>query len=129
MLVDKMVIFTKLYLVNVLTLSLLKTPENFAFSTAFRGYEMKILAIKELITKGQYTSWKLSVFRVFLSDPYFSAFRLNMERFSVPLCIQPECVKIRTRKTPNTDNFHTVIDSRPPSLLGLCHHFHYFCYR
>ena len=56
MLVDKMVIFTKLYLVNVLTLSLLKTPENFAFSTAFRGYEMKILAIKELIAKGQYTS-------------------------------------------------------------------------
>ena len=66
MLVDKMVIFTKLYLVNVLTLSLLKTPENFAFFTAFRGYEMKILAIKELRTKGQYTSRKLSVFKVFL---------------------------------------------------------------
>ena len=56
MLVDKMVIFTKPYLVNVLILNLLKTPENLAFSTAFRGYEMKILAIKELITKGQYTS-------------------------------------------------------------------------
>ena len=45
MLVDKMVIFTKPYLVNVLILNLLKTPENFAFSTAFSGYEMKILAI------------------------------------------------------------------------------------
>ena len=56
MLVDKMVIFTNLHLVNVLILSLLKTPENLAFSTAFRRYEMKILAIKELITKGQYTS-------------------------------------------------------------------------
>ena len=56
MLVDKIVIFTKPYLVNVLILNLLKTPENLAFSTAFRGYEMKILAIKELITKGQYTS-------------------------------------------------------------------------
>ena len=56
MLADKMVIFTNLHLVNVLILSLLKTPENLAFSTAFRGYEMKILAIKELITKGQYTS-------------------------------------------------------------------------
>ena len=56
MFVDKIVIFTKPYLVNVLILNLLKTPENLAFSTAFRGYEMKILAIKELITKGQYTS-------------------------------------------------------------------------
>ena len=45
MLVDKIVIFTKPYLVNVLILNLLKTPENLAFSTAFRGYEMKILAI------------------------------------------------------------------------------------
>ena len=56
MFVDKIVIFTKPYLVNALILNLLKTPENLAFSTAFRGYEMKILAIKELITKGQYTS-------------------------------------------------------------------------
>ena len=56
MFVDKIVIFTKPYLVNALILNLLKTPENLAFSTAFRGYEMKILAIKELIAKGQYTS-------------------------------------------------------------------------
>ena len=129
MLVDKMVIFTNLHLVNVLILSLLKTPENLAFSTAFRRYEMKILAIKELITKGQYTSVEKVVRIQSISGPYFPAFRLNMERFSLPLCIQPECMKIRTRKTPNTDNFHAVIDSRPPSLLGLCHHFHYFCYR
>lgn len=45
MFVDKIVIFTKPYLVNALILNLLKTPENLAFSTAFRGYEMKILAI------------------------------------------------------------------------------------
>ena len=56
MFVDKIVIFTKPYLVNALILNLLRTPENLAFSTAFRGYEMKILAIKELIAKGQYTS-------------------------------------------------------------------------
>ena len=65
MLVDKMIIFTKPYLVNVLILNLLETLENLAFFTAFRGYEMKILAINELITKGQYTLWKLSVFRIF----------------------------------------------------------------
>ena len=38
--------------------------------------------------------------------PYFSALGLNMERFS------PECAKLRTRKTPNMDTFHTVLFSR-----------------
>ena len=36
------------------------------------------------------------------SDPYFPAFGLNMERYSV-------CEKIRTRKTPNTDTFHEML--------------------
>ena len=40
------------------------------------------------------------------SGPYFIAFRLNMERYSVSLCIQCECGKIRTRVIPNTDTFH-----------------------
>ena len=31
-----------------------------------------------------------------------------MEIYSVNLRIQSECGKIRTRKTPNTDNFHAV---------------------
>ena len=39
------------------------------------------------------------------SGPYFPAFRLNMDRHFVPLCIQSKDGKIRTRKTPNTDNF------------------------
>ena len=43
-----------------------------------------------------------------LSDPYFPAFGLNMERYSVSLRIQFECGKIRTRKTPNMDTFHAV---------------------
>ena len=38
-----------------------------------------------------YTVWKVSVFGVFL------------------VCTQPECGKIRTRKTPNTDTFHAVL--------------------
>ena len=40
------------------------------------------------------------------SGPYFPAFELNTERLS--LCIQFECRKMRTRKTPNTDNFQAV---------------------
>ena len=42
--------------------------------------------------------------------PYFPAFGLNTERYSVrvSLCIQSECGKLQTRKTPNTDSFHAV---------------------
>ena len=43
------------------------------------------------------------------SGPYFPAFELNIDRYSVSICIQSECRKIRTRKTPNTDTFHKVI--------------------
>ena len=39
------------------------------------------------------------------SGPYFLALGMNTERYSVPLHIQSECGKIRTRKTPNTDPF------------------------
>ena len=38
----------------------------------------------------------------------FSALGLNTKRYSVSLRIQSECGKIRTRKTPNTDTFHSV---------------------
>ena len=40
--------------------------------------------------------------------PYFAAFELNTERYSVSLCIQFEFGKIRTRKTQNTDTFHAL---------------------
>ena len=42
------------------------------------------------------------------SCPYFPAFGLNTKRYFVSLCIQSECGKLRTRKSPNTDTFHTV---------------------
>ena len=42
------------------------------------------------------------------SGPYFPAFGLNTERYSVSLRIQSECGKIRTRTTPNTATFYTV---------------------
>ena len=39
------------------------------------------------------------------SGPYFPAFGLNTERYSVSLCIKSKCGKMRTRITPNTDIF------------------------
>ena len=42
------------------------------------------------------------------SGPCFPAFRLNAERYSVSLRIQPECAKIRTRITPNTDTVKQI---------------------
>ena len=42
------------------------------------------------------------------SGPYFPAFGLNTERYSVSFCIQLECRKIRTRITSNTGNFYAV---------------------
>ena len=44
------------------------------------------------------------------SRPYFPAFGLNTERYSISLRrIQSECGKILTRVTLNTDNFYSVI--------------------
>ena len=43
------------------------------------------------------------------SGPYFPAFELNIDRYSVSIRIQSECGKIRTRKSSNTDTFHKVI--------------------
>ena len=43
------------------------------------------------------------------SGPYFPAFGLNTERYSVSLRIQSECGKIRTRKTLNRETFHAVL--------------------
>ena len=42
------------------------------------------------------------------SGPYFPAFRLSTDIYSVSLRIQSECAKIRTRKTPNANNFHVA---------------------
>ena len=42
------------------------------------------------------------------SGPYFLAFRLNAERYSISFRIQFECGKIWARITPNTDTFSAV---------------------
>ena len=43
------------------------------------------------------------------SGPYFPSFGPHTERYEVSLCIQSECGKKRTRKSPNTDTFNVVI--------------------
>ena len=53
------------------------------------------------------------------SGPHFPAFfRLNTERYSLSLCIQSKCGKMRTRITSNTGAFYAVwemgtLKSRP----------------
>ena len=42
------------------------------------------------------------------SDPYFPAFGLNMERYSVSSRIQSKFGKTKTRVTPNTNTFHAM---------------------
>ena len=67
------------------------------------------------------------------SGPYLPAFGMNTERYGASLCIQSECGKIRTRKTPNTDTFHALsedvfskkgrmIEAIPPIADGLALH-------
>ena len=65
-----------------------------------------------LVSEGYHCVKSVS-FRSF-SDLYFPAFGLNTERYSVSLCIQSECRKIRARKLPNMDTFHVVYDSYFP---------------
>ena len=43
------------------------------------------------------------------SGPSFPAIGLNAERYGISLRILSKCGKIRTRTTPNTDTFYTVI--------------------
>ena len=42
------------------------------------------------------------------SGPYFRVFGLNTDRYFVPLPIQSEYGKMRTRITPNMDNFYAL---------------------
>ena len=56
-----------------------------------------------------FTAWKVNKGSGF-SCQHFPAFGLNAERYlSISLQIQSECGKIRTRKTPHLDTFHTVL--------------------
>ena len=61
-----------------------------------------------------HTAWKVSKYGVFFFGPYFPAFRLNTERYSVSLRNQPECRKIRTRK-------NSVFGHFSRSVTNLCY--------
>ena len=53
------------------------------------------------------------------SDPFFPAFRQNIEGYGVFLRVQYPCGTIQTRKTPNRDTFHAVFKSAEVC-LGPC---------
>ena len=64
-----------------------------------RGY-VWVVCLHSLLLKSVQT-------RIF-SGPCFPVFGLNTEIYGVNLRIQSKCGKIRTRRTPYLDDFHTV---------------------
>ena len=65
--------------------------------TIFYFFERRTLCSKSAnYLNIETTAWKVSKYGV-KSGPYFPAFGLNTERYSVSLCIQSEYKKIRTR--------------------------------
>ena len=50
---------------------------------------------------------------------YFPSFGQNTQRYSVSLCIQSECWKIRTKKTPNMNTF-CIVKFAIENGIGLC---------
>ena len=78
-------------------LSVTLEPLFYTKRNSFKSVFARILLIQLRNEKIQ-TVWKVSIYGVF-SGPYFLAFGLNTERYSVPLHIQPKCRKRRTRKS------------------------------
>ena len=70
------------------------------------------LSLSRNILAGHYV--KIVRIRDF-SGPYFHTFGFSTEIYSVNRHIQCECGKIRTRKTPHTDTYYAVRESRKNS--------------
>ena len=70
--------------------------------------ESVIIFSQKVMQKNNVTLRKKCPHSEFFWSVFFPTFGLNTERFRVSLSIQPECGKIRTRKTPNTDIFYAV---------------------
>ena len=71
-----------------------------------------LLAVLRIFLEYKYifsisTAWKVSKYRVF-SGLYFSTLELNTDRCEVPLRIQSECGKIRTRKNSVFEHFSRI---------------------
>ena len=64
--------------------------------------------MQNYVQKSFSTERKVSKYGVF-SGPYFPAFGLNTEIYSVNLRIQPNTRKYGPEKTPYLDTFHTVL--------------------
>ena len=62
------------------------------------------------------------------SGPCFPSFTLNTEIYSVNVCIEIECRKIRTRKTPNTVSFRVVSTNTKSIRKRNFMWFIYFCH-
>ena len=63
------------------------------------------------------TAWKMSKYGVFCS-PYFPAFGLNVERYSVFLRIQSKCEKIRSRKNSVFGHFSRSVGQLEKTYTG-----------
>ena len=65
---------------------------------------------------------KKSVLIQSFSGPYFPAFGLDTDRYSLSLRIQVEYGKIPTRKTPNTNTIHALLSSKYVCFSSLKEH-------
>ena len=88
-----------------------KEPKVFSiFRKQYRSSKSSIFVSNSFcffITSFTHTHCMKSVPIRSYSGPYFPAFRLNTEIYSVSLRIQCKCEKIRTRITPNIDTSYT----------------------
>ena len=62
------------------------------------------------------TAGKVSAFGIFIVRIFPHLDQIRKDTKYLSLCIQSECGKIRTRKTPNTDTFYAVVIKRTGSV-------------
>ena len=84
-------------------------PHDWVLDGQFMRFVINLLASSN-ISIAINTAWRVFVFRVFLVR-IFRHFSLS--------CIQSECGKIRTRKTPNRDTFYVVQLFRCTSVINI----------
>ena len=113
---------------------ILNTP-LYLFNCAVVIYYVVIIQIFKKLLKYLYRFFKAKNFTnaegvrtQSFSGPCFPSFTLNTEIYSVNVCIEFECRKIRTRKTPNTVSFHAVSTNTKSIRKRNFMWFIYFCY-
>ena len=115
------------YLTHYSPVLLFYTPwkhhKTFRFSEVFKRHRKATLGCNGLIknlfhleifrkSRKMMAIWNLGGFKSVripsFSGSYFLEIELNTEKYEMSLRIRSECIKIRTRKTPNTDTFHAA---------------------